>query len=133
MNRNEKLMLALLLVGIVSLVTLMLAWTNGSLSARQAFDAAGWRQAGAGWHEWQPSQRKTMVDDLLESRGLIGMGEAEVVELLGPGRVTRRGEQLRMTYPLGPLSFSLGVEDTQYLGIELDGGVVHRAYVFGGI
>ena len=133
MSRGEKLGLMLVLAGIVSLVVLMLAWTNGSLSAQQPFDAQSWRQAGAGWLEWHPSERKTLVGDLLESRVLIGMRVAEVVELLGPGRATGRGGQMRMTYPLGPLSFSLGAEDTQYLGVELDDGVVQRVYVFEGI
>jgi len=133
MKHGEKLGLVLVLAGVVSLVALMLAWTNGSLSARQPFDAQSWRQAGTGWLEWHPSERKTLVDDLLESGVLIGMSEADVVDLLGPGRATRRGGQMRMTYPLGPLSFSLGAEDTQYLGVELDDGVVQRVYVFEGL
>ena len=71
-----------------------------------------------------------MLDDLLESRTLIGLHTAEVIALLGTGRVTRRGEQQRISYSLGPRSFSLGAEDTLYLGVELENGVVYGVYVF---
>jgi len=71
MTRVEKLLAALVLAGLVGLVVLMLAWTNGSLSARQPFDAETWRQADGAWFTLHPSERKTMVDDLLNSRLLI--------------------------------------------------------------
>ncbi len=109
LNRTYKLVLLFFIASIVSFSLISLF--------EEPFDTDQWK---SNWTE-----RHKMVDDLIESRLLIGKRKNEVLQLLGNPKNTSKGNKDFFTYRLGnPPSFFNS--EPEYLMVVFVNGKVDK-------
>ncbi|MBN9481195.1 MAG: hypothetical protein J0I52_13215 [Bordetella sp.] len=93
----------------------------------RSFDPVAWRSA-----QLDDSTRGEMVDDLLATKRLAGLTQAEVIDLLGPPTEATNFDRWNLVYPLGPCRDCRFPIDPSWLVIRLtDGRVVESRTIEG--
>lgn len=91
-----------------------------------------WEQNQFTREKWlaEPEHRTRIVDDLLEEHALVGMTEAQILELLG-GHDNESGyfqQDGRMVYWLGPERGLMSI-DSEWLILDFSGDVVADCFI----